>query len=196
MSKKEVVKVSDFKKNRDNPFIAEAIERIDNNVVKKYRTATGTSKNAILQAMDSEGKPAGHTTFIRQIEVDEEQFIKVYLSQFSAWFNLKPQGLKVLGYIMTKLVPRQDLLPFFMYECLEYTAYKGEKSVYIGLANLLENQIIARGMNENFYFINPMIAFNGDRVTFAKTYVKKQKGKAIDPNQINLLDAIAEAEQD
>ena len=40
-----------------------------------------------------------------------------------------------------------------------------------------------------------MIAFNGDRVTFAKTYVKKQKGKVIDPNQINLLDAIAEAEQ-
>ena len=35
MSKNEVMKVSDFKKNRDNPFIAEAIERIDNNVVKK-----------------------------------------------------------------------------------------------------------------------------------------------------------------
>ena len=40
-----------------------------------------------------------------------------------------------------------------------------------------------------------MIAFNGDRVSFTKTYVKKQKGKVIDPNQINLLDAIAEAEQ-
>ena len=41
-----------------------------------------------------------------------------------------------------------------------------------------------------------MVAFNGDRVTFAKTYVKKkQKGKVIDPNQIDLLDAIAEAEK-
>ncbi len=188
IEKNEIAKVSDFQKNRENPFMKEAIEQIENNVVKKYRSSTGSSRDAILQARDSEGNPAGHTTFIRQIEVDEEQFVKVYLSQFSAWFNLKPQGLKVFGYIMTKLIPRQDLVPFFMYECLEYTAYKGEKSIYIGLANLLENNIIARGMNENFYFINPLITFNGDRVTFAKSYVKTQKNKNyIDPLQINLF---------
>lgn len=40
-----------------------------------------------------------------------------------------------------------------------------------------------------------MIAFNGDRVTFAKTYVKKQKVEILDPNQTNILEAIAEAEQ-
>ena len=68
-------------------------------------------------------------------------------------------------------------------------------SIWIGLGSLVEEKIIARGPAESLYFINPMIAFNGDRVTFAKTYVKKQKGKVIDPNQINLLDAIAEAEQ-
>jgi hypothetical protein len=192
MAKKEVAKVSDFQKNRNNPFIEEAIEQIENSIVKKYRNSTGTSKDAILQAMDSSGNPAGHTTFIRQIEVDEDQFVKVYLSQFEAWYNLQPQGLKVFGYILSKLQPRQDLIPFFMYECLEFTQYKGEKSIYIGLANLLENNIIARGMNENFYFINPMIAFNGDRVTFAKSYVKKQKRKSIDPNQTNILDQIKE----
>jgi hypothetical protein len=60
---------------------------------------------------------------------------------------------------------------------------------------LVENNIIARGPADNLYFINPMVIFNGDRVSFTKTYVKKQKGKVIDPNQINLLDAIAEAEQ-
>ena len=38
-----------------------------------------------------------------------------------------------------------------------------------------------------------MVAFNGDRVTFAKTYVKKTKiNKEIDPNQTNLLDQIEE----
>ena len=39
-----------------------------------------------------------------------------------------------------------------------------------------------------------MIAFNGDRVSFTKTYVKKQKGKIIDPMQTNLLEAIDSAE--
>ena len=56
---------------------------------------------------------------------------------------------------------------------------------------MLENEIIARGRADNLYFINPMIAFNGNRVTFAKTYIKKQKtDKYIDPNQTNLLDQI------
>ncbi len=80
---------------------------------------------------------------------------------------------------MSRLVPKQDMFAFFLDDCLEYTQYKSDKSVYIGLASLLKSKIIARGPNENFYFINPMIVFNGDRVTFAKTYVKKQKGKSM-----------------
>ena len=191
----EKISLLDFAKNKENPFLKEAVEQIQQSIVKKYKNTSGTSRNAILQAVNSDGELVGHTSFIQQIEVDEEQFTKIYLSQFSAFWNLKTQAIRVFGYIMTKLVPKQDLFSFFLDECMEYTGYKSEKSVYIGLASLLQNQIIARGRNDSHYFINPMIAFNGDRVTFAKTYVKKQKGKVIDPNQINLLDAIAEAEQ-
>jgi hypothetical protein len=32
-----------------------------------------------------------------------------------------------------------------------------------------------------------MVAFNGDRVTFAKTYVKKQKTKIENPNQVTMM---------
>ena len=181
--------------NRENPFLKEAIEQIQSGIVKKYKNTSGTSRNAILQAVNSEGEVMGHTSFIQQIEVDEQQFTKIYLSQFSAFFNLKSQAIKVFGYIMTKLNPKQDMFIFLMEECLEYTKYTSKNSIWIGLGSLVEEKIIARGPAESLYFINPMIAFNGDRVTFAKTYVKKQKGKVIDPNQINLLDAIAEAEQ-
>lgn len=181
--------------NRENPFLKEAIEQIQSGIVKKYKNTSGTSRNAILQAVNSEGEVMGHTSFIQQIEVDEQQFTKIYLSQFSAFFNLKSQAIKVFGYIMTKLNPKQDMFIFLMEECLEYTKYTSKNSIWIGLGSLVEEKIIARGPAESLYFINPMIAFNGDRVTFAKTYVKKQKGKVIDPNQINLLDAMAEAEQ-
>jgi hypothetical protein len=179
--------VLDFEKNKENPFLKEAVEQIQSGIVKKYKSTSGTSRNAILQAVNSDGEIMGHTSFVQQIEVDEEQFTKLYLSQFSAFFELKNQGIKVFGYIMTKLIPKQDMFHFFMDECLEYTKYNSEKSIYIGLASLLENGIIARGRNESLYFINPMVAFNGDRVTFAKTYVKKQKQQKINPNQI-LLD--------
>lgn len=183
-----------FEKNRENPFLKEAVEQIQSGIVKKYKNTSGTSRNAILQAVNSDGELVGHTSFIQQIEVDEEKFTKIYLSQFSAFFDLNQQGIKVFGYIMTRLKPKQDMFIFLMDECLEYTGYKNHRSVHQGVTVLLENKIIARGPSDSLYFINPMVAFNGDRVTFAKTYVKKQKGKVIDPNQIDLLDAIAEAE--
>lgn len=189
------ISLLDFSKNKENPFLKEAVEQIQQSIVKKYKNTSGSSRSAILQAVNSDGELVGHTSFIRQIEVDEEQFTKVYLSQFSAFWNLKTQAIRVFGYIMTKLIPKQDLFSFFVDECMEHTGYKSEKSVYIGLASLLQNEIIARGRNDSHYFINPMVAFNGDRVTFAKTYVKKSsKQIKIDPNQISLLDQIKELE--
>ena len=66
----------------------------------KNKTATKTDQKAILQAFDPEtGELVGHTQFIRQIEVDEEQFTKLYLSNFSSFFDLK-QTIKVLAIFL------------------------------------------------------------------------------------------------
>ena len=190
----KVKKITDFEKNIETPFLKEAVQQIQSGIVKKYKNTSGTSRGAILQAVNSEGELVGHTSFIRQIEVDEQQFTKIYLSQFSAFFELNSQSIKVFGYIMTKLMPKQDFFIFDLEECLEYTGYKSGQSVYNGLSGLIGSSIIARGKKDYLYFINPMVFFNGDRVTFAKTYVKKQKGKIIDPMQTNLLEAIDSAE--
>lgn len=187
--------ISGFEKNKENPFLKQAVEQVQKNIVKKYKTASRTGEKAILKAFDeSTGEVLGHTQFIRQIEVDEEQFAKFYLSNFSAFFDLKPSAIKVFGYILTKLIPNRDEFMFFYDECMEYTGYKSEKSIYIGLASLLQNQIIARGRNDSIYFINPMVIFNGNRISFTKTYVKKSKPKPVDPNQTNLLEQIEEIE--
>ncbi|MEN5059090.1 RepA protein [Sphingobacterium kitahiroshimense] len=190
----EMKKLTDFEKNTENPFIKQAVEQVQSNVVKKYKAAGSTNKKAILQAYDSStGEILGHTQFIRQIEVDEQQFAKLYLSNFSAFFDLKPQAIKVFGYILNQLVPNKDEFIFDREECMEYTGYKSDKSVFIGLTSLLNNDIIARGKTDYRYYINPMIAFNGNRITFAKTYIKKQKAtKLTDPNQMSLLDQITD----
>jgi hypothetical protein len=194
---KKNLSVIDFEKNKENPFLKEAIEQIQQNIVKKYKNSSGTSKKAILQAVDNEGKVLGHTSFIRQFEVDEEQFTKFYLSKFSAFWDLKVQAIRVFGYIMTKLVPKQDTFHFFIDECMEHTNYKSEKSIYIGLASLLDSGIIARGRTDSLYFINPMIAFNGDRVTFANTYIKKEaEKKEKRGEQLDLIEQIKEIEEE
>ncbi|KAB4366781.1 RepA protein, partial [Bacteroides thetaiotaomicron] len=50
---------------------------------------------------------------------------------------------------------------------------------------------IARGPNEYNWFINPLIVFNGDRVSFTKTYVRKktlaaQKKEEAEKRQLSL----------
>lgn len=190
---KKALTIRSFQKNSENPFLAQAVEQVNSNVVRKYKTSSNTDEKAILRAYDENtGEVLGHTQFIRQIEVDEEQFTKMYLSNFSKFFDLPPSAIKVFGYIMTVLVPKKDMFYFILKDCLNYTGYKSHKSIHEGLAYLLKAEIIARGETEFIYFINPMVAFNGDRITFAKTYVKKQKQKKVesDPNQLNLLDEI------
>ena len=186
IKRRDVSGISEFSINKENPFLKEAVDQIQSNIVKRYKNTSGTSRNAILQAINSDGEVMGHTSFIQQIEVDDQQFTKIYLSQFSAFFELKPQAIRVFGYIMKQLIPKKDEFIFILEDCMEYTKYNSETSIRIGLTSLLKANIIARGRADVLYFINPMVAFNGDRVTFAKTYVKKQTDKKIDPNQIAL----------
>lgn len=184
--KEKAYKLADYQLNKENPFLKQALEVIQENVVKRYKTASKTSQNAILQAIDpNTGELLGHTQFIRQIELDEQQFAKVYLSGFPKFFELKPQAIKVFGYILNQLTPNKDEFIFILEDCMEYTGYKAKSSVFIGLGSLVEYEIIARGRADNLYYINPMVFFNGDRITFANTYVKKKKPKQkIDPKQL------------
>lgn len=195
--KKQLAKLRDFNKNIENPFLKQAVKQVKESVVKKYKTANNTDERAILQAFDKvTGEVLGHTRFVRKIEVDEAKFAKIYLSNFSAFFDLKPSAIRVFGYILEQLIPNKDFFYFDINDALAFTNYKTKSSVYAGLASLAFNEIIARGKNDFHYFINPMVIFNGNRISFVKTYVKKRKTKPkTDPNQTNLLDQIKEFNQ-
>lgn len=177
-----------FEFNKENPFLKQSLEVVNQNLARKYRTATKTGEKAILQAFDpNSGELLGHTQFIRQIEVDEDKFAKLYLTRFPQFFDLKPQAIRVFGYILNQLIPNRDEFIFILEDCMEYTKYKSDTSIRIGLTNLLENEIIARGRVDNLYFINPMVVFNGNRISFVDTYVKKKKKpEPENPDQLKL----------
>lgn len=178
------MKLKDFEKNRANPFVDNAIENIE--TVKKKQFINTANKSEVQVIINNEGEAVGHSAFMRFIEVDEDKFTKFYLSQFEAFWDLPKSAIRVFGYIMQQLKPKNDRFDFFMDDCMEYTKYKNKKQIYEGLTSLCQNGIIARGFNEYVYFINPLIVFNGDRVTFAKTYIKKKK-QLQDPNQGELF---------
>lgn len=174
MAKKTELRISSFEKNEENPFMKQAIEGIENHIVKKYKSSTGSDKKGVVAVADTETGEVFKTSFIRQIEVDEDQFAKLYLSNFAAFFDLSTAAIRVFGYILTCMKPKNDMVLFFIDKCQEYAKYKSRETIYKALAELVTAEIIARGPADNLWFINPLIVFNGDRVTFAKTYVRKK----------------------
>lgn len=161
-----------FPVNEDNPFLRQTVEEVSNHIVKKWTTNGGTSRNAILTAVDSDNKPVGHTTFVRQRKVDSEKFTKIYTEFFKAFFDLTQAGIRVFGYIMQSMKPSKDTVVFSYSDCMKYTGYKAKGSVYKGIAELLRGGIIARTKEEWLFFINPQIIWNGDRVSFINDYIK------------------------
>lgn len=177
-------KITKFEEYSENPFIEKVIE--DVKVVKKMKTVIPkTGRSEIQMIVSDGGEVTGHSAFFQFIEVDEEKFAKLYLSQLSSLWNLSKPAIKVFTYILSVLPPKSDKFYFDISECSKYTGYSAKSSIFTGLAELIEAKIIARTKNHYKYYINPLVVFNGDRVTFAKTYIKKKKGENNSKNSPN-----------
>jgi|ASRO01.1.fsa_nt_gi hypothetical protein len=176
MTKDKRLDLKSLPKHVNNPFVENAIKRVEENTVSKKRFLKG-SKGVEQTIINRDGEITGHTAFLQQVEVDEDKFAKLYLSQFSAFFDLTKPAIRVFGYIMTQLIPNKDHVFIVLDDATKYTSYKTKNSVIEGLTRLCEVGILARTTTSFKYFINPLVFFNGNRVTFAKTYVRKRKKK-------------------
>lgn len=180
-----------------NPFVEEALLGIQNQTVKKTRVIRpddGLAKQTQQIVVNADGEATGYGVFMQFIEVDEDKFVKIYLSQFAAFWELSKPAIRVFDYILTVLKPGQDRLIVRMDKALAHTKYSHRNNIATGLSNLVSCGIIARTIYDNEYFINPLIFFNGNRVTFAKTYVKKRKEQS-DKFQLDLFNAPEEVSE-
>jgi hypothetical protein len=182
-------KITGYPTYEENPFVEEALMGIQKQTVRKTRVIRpdkGLAKQVEQVIVNADGEATGYGAFMQYIEVDEDQFAKVYLSQFAAFWELSKPSIRVFGYILTALKPNQDRLIFKMDKALVYTQYSHRSHVLTGISGLIECGIIARTDYEYEYFINPLIFFNGNRVIFAKSYIKKRKTDTPD-NQLFLF---------
>lgn len=182
------IKITDFPKHEENPFMPDLLDSMTVTRRRKQLASSNGKHNMVV--IDTDEKQVAHAAFYEIQEVDETQFIKVFSTFFAMQAGLSRTGREVLAYIMTLLEPRKDTIFIQNDKALHFLGYKTRKSLTTGIGDLLDKEVIARGFFDNEYFINPMIMFNGDRVTFAKTFVKKKvTQKRLDnPDQMNLFD--------
>lgn len=181
---KDKVKLSDFPLCKENPFLEKSLEVVKENTIKrrKYFTANKVLCDVVNSVT---GETEAYQSFLKYVKVDEQQFTKLYTSRLKSFFELGNAAIRVFCYIQTKVKPNTDTFIFDIESCEEFTN-QSRPTIYKGLAELVKNEIIARGKFDYLYYLNPMIFFNGDRIVFAEAIVKKKQKEVEDKNQLAL----------
>lgn len=172
-SNKWYKKLTDYKTNRENPFLGKVVAEMKVSVKRQTIRSKARGGDTEFFVVDGLGTEQGRATFGHEHEVDEALFTKIFREGIVSMNGLSARGTKVWYYICDVLEVGHTSFHFMPGRCLTHTGYKTRGNILSGLAELLEADIIARSEDSSLYFINPAVMFNGNRVTFAKTYIKK-----------------------
>lgn len=171
------VKLTDFEKFEENPFMPALIQDMAVRNKKQYLRSDNGNKSMVVVHDDSQ-TPLAQTGFFKIEEVDQSQFVKIFVSSIAEQKELTTQGRNLMFYFMTIMRPGSDTVRVRIEEALKFLDYKAKRSYFMGVANLLERKIIARTKYDDEFYINPLIMFNGDRIVTAKIYVRKKSEAA------------------
>ncbi|EFI2162714.1 replication protein [Escherichia coli] len=162
-----------------NPFLN------DTNIHTKTgirRITTGKDRLAVVN--ENTGEQVGHGGFFQSMEVDKTQFVKLYVDGVSAIEGLSSSGKKVFKILYLAIRDNKDTDTILMsFDIVDQEIVKISRTTYFkGMKELADKKFIAETMIQNYYFINPDYMFNGDRLTFMKTYYLKDKKKTVNNN--------------
>jgi len=181
---KEIRNIRSVKGEAKNPFRKELLE--DFQVVKKREYIDQAGQKGVTNTIISrDGQEVGESRFFRYKKYDPEQFAKVFVSRVTAMWDMPKPASRVFSYILKILPKDKDTIYFDMKDCLKYTKYNNETSVWNGIRWLMMNDFVAKSDRTNLYFINPTIFFNGDRSAFVDVLIKDNKKE--NPNQTDLF---------
>lgn len=161
----EITMVSLAEKHTQSPFLDNNLLKIDK---EKKTIIAGSTKDVLIDS--DTGEVLGKTVLHRYKEVDKTQFVKLFVGEVSALFELSKPGLKVFGYVLESLPINKGEIYLHIPDLMEYCGYKTKRQAYKGLGELIFNKIIAMSTKPSVWYINPAIVFNGDRIAFIKEY--------------------------
>ena len=162
------IKIKEAKEYKENPFLRKLNVPLipkANMYIKKDEAVVnledGELKNDVLLA----GK---------RKYVDGEDFVKIFVKEMQAIFDLNKNSQKVFTYMLSK-IQYDDRLIFNIEECLEKTDYKSKGPIFKALAELLQKEFIAKTQNQFVYWINPKLFYKGDRLVVIREYRKAKQ---------------------
>lgn len=104
-------------------------------------------------------------------KVDRETFVKVFRDSLQYIAKLSRTAQAVLWYVMDNLPKDKSYVIIDNSTVMDYCGFKTRKSVRDGVIELLEKNILTKTTVMKKYWVNPLVMFNGSRITYAKEYV-------------------------
>jgi hypothetical protein len=148
---------------------------------KRLTVARGT------KVVDDSGEEIAETTIAQIHLVDNDEFVKLYTRNMSAFFELTKPGNKMLGVlcraIQKSAIGKDEVLLTYkeskeIYHELSNGDDLSESTFSRGIGNLIENEFIAESPRApSIYYINPNLLFNGNRVRFITEFRKSESFK-------------------
>ena len=164
-------RIIDFPKNEENPFITDLLS-----IKRKNKTVAVARNKAVVDRLTGEATDAVFMGIQR--EVDQDDFVKIFTAGMKELFDLSKNTLKVFSYLLS-ITTFDDKIFFDLNQCKRYTGYNSRETIFKAIRELLQNEVIAKTVHPNVYFINPTYFYKGDRLVMIREYRVKKESKAL-----------------
>lgn len=157
-----------------NPFLKNfTIETKGKTVNAKTEEVFAQEADGSYIEVDNEAREIRHIKY-----VDKGQFVKVMNAAFKAAFGLSSKGQRMFWLVMSELSENPGKDSIFLTYNKEFIVNNEaitlpKTSFYDGLKALQDANFIAPKRERGFYWVNPAMLWNGDRVKLSTTYILK-----------------------
>jgi hypothetical protein len=121
-------------------------------------------------------------------EVDNEKFVKLFINGMKAFTGLTNKGAKVFELMYREIQANQGKDKIYLnFVTIDQDIVKIAKSTfYYGLNELVDLRFLAPTQSPHVFWINPDYVWNGDRLAFVKTYIKKETTRKQEKDTLTL----------
>jgi len=146
--------IKDYPIHKTNPFLVGMFIQESTKIVKIQDTD--------FHITDSQGNNKGKVVYAKEHNIDRTPFIKLF--EFDFLLHVDRAGIVVFVFICKHGIRYgNDQVVIIIDEVLSHTEYNTASPIYKGIAALIEHNVLARTASNQIYFINPAVAYKGER---------------------------------
>ena len=126
---------------------------------------------------------SGTFGFIEEKEVDNEQFVKVYLDGIKQFAQLSKAGALIFELVYKEISglsgKDRDTVTLNYFLAQKWRDDIAKRTYERGMNELLEKEFLYRSVVADTYFVNVRFMFNGDRLAVVRTFHRPRQADRI-----------------